>query len=138
MPRKDIIHEAVKNALRKDGWAITHDPLLLEYGAEDMFVDLGAERLLGAVRDQDKIAVEIKSFIGRSALTDLHTALGQYQVYWAVLEQTDPERKLYIALSKSAYDELSEMETFSLVIKRYRVSLLIVRIAEEEIEQWKP
>src|SRR5438132_5430642 len=35
MPRKDIIHQAVKNSLLKDGWTITADPYLLEYGAED-------------------------------------------------------------------------------------------------------
>lgn len=29
MPRKDRIHEAVKNALVKDGWTITDDPFRL-------------------------------------------------------------------------------------------------------------
>lgn len=137
MPRKDIIHEAVKSALVKDGWTITDDPLFLEYGAEDMYVDLGAERLLAAERGTETIAVEIKSFLGQSALSELHNALGQYQVYLAVLEMTDPKRKLFIALSKSAYADLSEMETFDLVVDRFRVALLIVRIAEEEVELWK-
>ncbi len=27
MPARDIHHDAVRNALVKDGWAITHDPL---------------------------------------------------------------------------------------------------------------
>lgn len=137
MPRKDAIHDAVKKALIKDGWNVTDDPLFLEYSDEDMYVDLGAERLLAAERGSEKIAVEIKSFLGPSALTELHTALGQYQVYLAVLEKVEPDRKLYIALSKSAYDELAEMETSALVIARFQVLLVIVRIAEEEIEDWK-
>ena len=137
MPRKDSIHEAVKNALMKDGWTITNDPLFLEYGDEDMYVDLGAERLLAAERGTEKIAIEIKSFQGISALTDLHNALGQYQVYFAVLEKTEPERKLYLALTKSVYDELSEMETFRLVVERFQVALLVVRLIEEEIERWR-
>ncbi len=137
MPRKDYIHEAVKNALIKDGWNITHDPLFIEYGNEDMYVDLGAERLLAAERGPDKIAVEVKSFIGTSTLTELHNALGQYQIYVAVLEQIEPDRRLYLALSKSAYEELSEMETFELVVARFQIALLIVRIPAEEIEQWK-
>lgn len=58
MPRRDIIHEAVKNALVKDGWTITDNPLFLEYGTEDMYVDLGAERLLAAERGTERIAVE--------------------------------------------------------------------------------
>ena len=137
MPRKDIIHDAVKSALIKDGWSITNDPLLLEYGAEDMYVDLGAERLLAAQRGTEKIAVEIKSFLGPSPVTELHNALGQYQVYLAVLEQNEPDRKLYIALSKSVYDGLLEMDTFELVVQRFQVALLVVRISEEEIELWK-
>jgi hypothetical protein len=29
MPAKDIFHDAVKIALQKDGWTITHDPLFI-------------------------------------------------------------------------------------------------------------
>ena len=110
MPRKDHIHEAVKSSLTKEGWIITHDPLFIEYGQEDMYVDLGAERLLAAERGAEKIAVEIKSFVGTSTLTELHKALGQYQIYLAVLEKIEPERRLFLALSKTAFEELSEME----------------------------
>src|SRR5258708_192565 len=133
MPRRDIIHDAVKSALIKDGWTITNDPLFLEYGAEDMYVDLGAERLLAAERGTEKSAVEIKSCLGPSPVTDLHNALGQYQIYFAVLEKNEPERKLYIALSKSVYDDFADMDTFDLVVQRFQVALVIVRIAEEEI-----
>ena len=137
MSRRDFIHEAVKSALIKSGWTITNDPLLLEFGEEDMYIDLGAERLLAAERGTEKIAVEIKSFAGPSPVTDLHNALGQYQVYYAVLEKNEPERKLYVALSKSVFDELSKMDTFQLVVKRFRVALLVVRIEEEEVDLWK-
>ncbi len=66
MPARDMHHNTVKNALVKDGWTITHDPLTLKWGAKDMFVDLGAERLLAAEKAERKIAVEIKSFVGPS------------------------------------------------------------------------
>ena len=97
MPRRDIIHQAVKNALVKDGWTITDDPYLLEYGEEVLFVDLAAERLLAAERGSERIAVEVKSFVGRSPLNDLQGALGQYALYLSVLEIIDPQRKLYLA-----------------------------------------
>jgi hypothetical protein len=42
MPAKDVIHDAVKNALVKDGWTITDDPLRLKYKAVNLSVDLGA------------------------------------------------------------------------------------------------
>ena len=45
MPARDIYHNTVKNALTKDGWTITHDPLKLQWGAKDLYVDLGAEHV---------------------------------------------------------------------------------------------
>jgi hypothetical protein len=36
MPAKDIFHDLVKNALIKEGWIITNDPLYLDYGGVDM------------------------------------------------------------------------------------------------------
>ena len=46
MPAKDIYHETVKNALIKDGWTITDDPLKLTIGSRSLYVDLGAEKLI--------------------------------------------------------------------------------------------
>jgi len=34
MATRDIFHEAVKHALVKDGWTITHDPLSLSFGGD--------------------------------------------------------------------------------------------------------
>jgi hypothetical protein len=136
MPRRDIIHQAVRNALVKDGWRITADPLLLEYGAEDLFIDLAAERLLAAERGASRIAVEVKSFVGRSPLNDLQNALGQYALYLSVLEVVDSERRLYLAIGRSTYDELAELETFRLVVRRFQVSLVVVSLGAEEITEW--
>ena len=81
MPAHDHFHDAVRHALEKDGWIITHDPLHLRFGMVEYFIDLGAERLLAAEKDGDRIAVEIKSFLGKSALSEFHSALGQYIEY---------------------------------------------------------
>ncbi len=78
---KDIFHNAVKAALQKDGWTITHDPYSLAVGGVEMYIDLGAEQLLGAERDDTRIAVEIKSFIGTSPISEFHTAHGQFIDY---------------------------------------------------------
>ena len=45
---------------------ITDDPLKIEVGDVEMYIDLGAEQVLAAEREGEKIAVEIKSFIGTS------------------------------------------------------------------------
>ena len=59
---KDLVHEALKNALIKDNWLITHDPYTVSFGGVNMAVDLGAQKLIAASKDKQKIAVEIKSF----------------------------------------------------------------------------
>lgn len=57
MPAKDLYHDTVCTALIKDGWTITDDPLILKIGECSAFVDLGAEKLIAAERDYEKIAV---------------------------------------------------------------------------------
>lgn len=51
MPARDLAHQAVKHALEKDGWTITHDPLFLSFAQVEMYVDLGAEQLIVADRN---------------------------------------------------------------------------------------
>lgn len=98
MTAKDIFHDAVKHALEEDGWKITHDPLFLSFGGVDMYIDLGAERILAAERDDEKIAAEIKSFIGPFATTEFSIALGQFLKYQLALEEKEPDRILYLAI----------------------------------------
>ncbi len=40
MPARDTYHEAVKNALIKDGWIILADPYSLEYEDVELYPDL--------------------------------------------------------------------------------------------------
>jgi hypothetical protein len=81
MPRKDVYHDVVIQALMADGWTITHDPLPLSYGGKDVYVDLGAAQPIGAEKADCRIAVEIKSFLGPSDVHELEVAIGQYALY---------------------------------------------------------
>ncbi len=100
MPAKNIYHDAVVNALKADGWTVTHDPLTVSFGGKDLFVDLGAERVaVAAERAGERIAVEIQSFLSLSPVRDLQEAVGQYDVYRAVLAETEPERPLSVVPS---------------------------------------
>ena len=44
MPQKDRVHDAIKNALIKDGWLITDDPYTIQYEGTTVFADLAAKR----------------------------------------------------------------------------------------------
>ncbi|NEO13846.1 MAG: fatty-acid synthase [Moorea sp. SIO1F2] len=136
MPAKDIYHECVKNALIKDGWTITDDPLSLKWGKKDMYVDLGAEQLLAAERAERKIAVEIKSFLGLSEMNDLEKAIGQYIVYHDVLAEVEPDRELYLAVSQEVASGLFEEPIGELLIKNNRVRLLVFDSEAEDIIKW--
>jgi hypothetical protein len=94
MPAYDLLHDAVKRGLIKDGWTITADPLTFEFGGLDLYIDLAAERVLAAEKGNERIAVEIKTFLGASVVTDFHAALGQFLNYQIVLDSKDPERVL--------------------------------------------
>ena len=62
MPARDFYHDAVRNALIKDGWTITNDPLHLKWGKRDMYVDLGAEQVLAAEKGEQKLPPRLKVF----------------------------------------------------------------------------
>jgi hypothetical protein len=136
MPAKDFYHDPVKNALVKDEWTITNDPLRLKWGVRELFVDLGLTKLIAAQKAEQKIAVEIKGFTNPSMIADLEQALGQYLIYRAVLEEVQPDCLLYLAVRKTTYQAIFSEPIGQLVINKYRVNLLIFESQKEEIVQW--
>jgi hypothetical protein len=124
---KDVYHEIVKDALEKDGWTITHDPYIIFYGKEKsrLNIDLGAEKIFGAEKGGIKIAVEIKSFLSPSIISDFHSALGQVLLYQIGLIKYEPERLLYLSIPLEIYNEIKELELIQDAIKNYRINLLI-------------
>lgn len=138
MPRRDIYHDTVKNALTKDGWIITHDPLLLPFGRRNLYVDLGAEAPIGAVRNGEQIAVEIKSFAGLSEVTDLERALGQYMLYGFLLGRSEPQRTFYLALPQDSYDSIFKESDAQDFITAQHLKMIIFEPSQEIIAQWIP
>jgi hypothetical protein len=98
MSAKDKFHETVKASLMKDEWTVTHDPLHIQWGEVEAYIDLAAERIIGAERNGEKIAVEVKSFLGQSTISDFHLALGQFINYRLLLREIEPDRGLYLAI----------------------------------------
>ncbi len=136
MPRLDIIHNSVKSALIKDGWLITDDPYLIQYRRTTLYADLAAERPIAAERNGQKLVVEVKSFIGASKIQDLKEALGQYDIYRYLIEETAPERKLYIAISEVAYKTFFSQDLAQLIITKHQLPVIVVNIDIEEVVQW--
>ena len=138
VPARDHYHPHVVEALTRDGWTITHDPLTLRIGVKDVFVDLGAERFLGAEKAGRRIAVEIKSFIGPSETRELEVALGQFVLYGDALARTQPDRTLYIAVRRQVHTEIFEEPMGKMLLENGRLRLLVFDADAREIIRWIP
>ncbi|WP_017659920.1 element excision factor XisH family protein [Baaleninema simplex] len=136
MSAKDVYHDTVKVALTKDGWVVTHDPLVLELSSGRLQIDLGAENLLAAQRDDTQIAVEIKSFLAPSLTSEFHSALGQFLNYRVVLQRKDPKRVLFLAVPVKVYRNFFTGELAQLSITEYGVRLLVFDPVQEEVLEW--
>jgi hypothetical protein len=137
MSRKDQFHQAVRHALEKDGWLITHDPFTIQISeAVKLKIDLGAENAIAAQRDQEKIAVEIKSFITDSDISEFHAALGQYLNYLQALEDKEPDRILYLAVPLETHRDFFQIPFIQKSLKRYAIKLIVYDPIKEELKEW--
>ncbi|MCC5644587.1 XisH family protein [Nostoc sp. CHAB 5824] len=134
---KDVFHQQVKKALIKDGWIITHDPFTIRISeAIKLQIDLAAENSIAAERNTEKIAVEIKSFIADSDISEFHTALGQYLNYCQALEEQEADRILYLAVPSETYQNFFQLPFVQRALQRYQVKLIVYDPRQEEIRQW--
>ncbi|MBE9111121.1 XisH family protein [Nodosilinea sp. LEGE 07298] len=136
MAARDLFHTAVRHGLEKDQWRISNDPLELEWEEVKVKIDLAAERLIAAERGEEKIAVEIKSFISPSPVSDFHTALGQFLNYRIMLEVKEPERELYLAIPIDTYETFFQSRFAQTAMERYQLKLIVYNPVSEEIVRW--
>jgi hypothetical protein len=137
MPQRDLYHNSVKHALIDDGWTITHDPYYIAFSERRGFVDLGAEQTFAAQRAERLIAVEVKSFVGPSPVSDLGEALGQYLLYKSWLARTDPERTLYLAIDTVVAVDVFGEPAAQVLVEDYAIRLLVVDVQQGRISEWR-
>lgn len=102
-----------------------------------MFIDLGAE-IIAAEHAGKRIAVEVKSFFGRSEISELERALGQFVLYRTLLEQREPERILYLAVPELILTNLFEDSLGQLLIQEQNLRVLGFDPTQEEVTKWLP
>lgn len=136
MPAKDIYHEAVKQALIKDGWKILGEGYTLEYEGDHLYADIAAEKPIAAERENQRILVEVKSFLGRSFMNDLEMAIGQYIIYRDIVETKGLNFQLYLAITIAVYDTGFQKQLARLIVERNKVNLLIFDPNQEVLLEW--
>lgn len=138
MSAKDLFKNTVRSALEKDGWTITSDPLFLNPSERvKIKIDFGAEKLISAEKGESLIAVEVKSFVGLSAIYELHMAVGQFYNYKKALEKLDPERILYLAIPQDVYYSFFTDTFVQEIIDSLPMKLLVFTRDKQEIALWK-
>ncbi len=134
---KDIFHEIVKEALIKDGWTVTNDPLTLLNRAEGgISTDLGAEKIIVAEKGLTKIAVEVKSFLNPSMIHDFLQANGQYTGYRTVIKRKQLNRIIYLAMPVFAYEKLIVYEFVRDIIEESRIKFILFNHRKKIISKW--
>lgn len=134
MPAKDFFHGVVRSALEKEEWTITADPLVLAIGLRSVYVDLGAEKLIAAQKGTEKIAVEIKSFLGPSPIHELQAAWGQFFLYARTLQKQEPDRILYLAISEAVFRTLFVEEAGQLLLAEPGFRMIVFDPVTEELK----
>jgi hypothetical protein len=67
---------------------------------------------------------------------DLSSRLVQYDIYRYLLEETAPDRKLYVAVSVVAYKTFFNQDVIQLIVNKHKLPLIVVDTEQEEIVQW--
>ena len=137
MAARDLFHDAVKKALQKEEWEITADPLIVKIQGVKFEIDLAAEKILAAEKLGQKIAVEIKSFLNNSAISDFHLALGQFLNYRLALQIKEPDRTLYLAVPFDTFDSLFQEPFIQEAVKVYQLKLVVYDPQKEVVVEWK-
>jgi thymidylate kinase len=139
MPAKDVYHNAVKIALQKDAWIIIRENFRIQVDDEGlaMFIDLVAQKLIGAEKNNRKIAVEVKSFQDQSNFYQFHAALGQFLNCRSALRDVMPDWTVYLAVPLDTYHEFFRLKFIQERIQEHDVKLLIFRPDLEEIVLWR-
>jgi hypothetical protein len=67
---------------------------------------------------------------------DFHGALGQYIVYRNLIELTESDRTLYLAIDDVVYEDFFQRQSIEVITRQNQLLLIVVNIDKEEILQW--
>ena len=135
---KDFIHYFVKEALIKEGWKVTDDPLSIILAEDETFfeVDLAIEKKSISKSINKILAIEIKSFQGGSIINAFHEALGQFLNYKAAIQEQNLGYDLFLAVSEIGWKKINSYKFIQRRIAQFGLQFLIVNTKNKTISKW--
>ncbi len=133
---RDKTHQFFRETLEKEGWLVTDDPLFVKMGTIPIHIDLGAEKIIGAEKDNEKIAVEIKTFGNSSFITAMYEAIGKFIIYRKALAVLKPERTFYLAIPNDIYKRIQVEPIIKDIFIEERINLILYKTNIQEIVSW--
>jgi hypothetical protein len=91
---------------------------------------------IAAEGNQVEIAVEIKSFLSESQVTELERAVGQYGIYQELLQIQEADRELYLAVPLDAFKNIFSRQVGKIAIRKFDLKLIVFSFSEEEKLSW--
>ena len=80
--------------------------------------------------------VEVKGFRSPSPVADLEGALGQFVLYRALLKRAEPERLLYLAVSRATYSAVFREADARDLIAELQLRLVEIDPTQEVVTRW--
>ena len=136
MPARDKYHDAVRNALIKDGWTITHDPFHLQWDDKEEYVTTEDERLIAAHKLDQNIAVVIAPCLQPLPDAELERSIDLCAVYRSVLAEQKPDCVLHLALPEEVVKDVFQEPLGRLLIEEGIARIIGFDPVEEKIIQW--
>ena len=112
--------------------------MTVSVGKTDLLIDLGAERIVAAERDGERIAIEIKSFVKLSLIQDLKETVGQFVIYEGALAESEKHagRTLYLAIRNETYDPVFEEPIGEMLLRPSHLRLIAFDPDLEVVTLW--
>lgn len=133
---RDKFHYEFRQALEREGWTVTDDPLTFKVVTIMVQIDLGAEKLIAAELAGQKIAVEIKTFSQKSFINALYEAVWKYIVYRKALQLKEPERTLYLAIPDDIFQEYRDEPIIKGVFEDEKINFILYEPESQSIMSW--
>jgi hypothetical protein len=135
MPSFDQCHDQVKRALQKDGWRIVEEQFPMVLGNRRAFIDLRGTRAINGSRLQ-MMLLEVKCFPdSQNTNHELYTAVGQYILYRAMLNELDVNVPLYLSIPESVFDAVYDA-VVQRAVRESQIKLVVVNLDEERVIRW--